>query len=61
MRFPCCAKVFPCDICHDKASNHHCDFAKTILCGFCSKEQNSKNNECIHCGKQISTAGSGKF
>ena len=38
-RFSCCNKIFPCDICHDEASDHNNEFAKTILCGFCACRQ----------------------
>ena len=45
-RFSCCNKIFPCDICHDEASDHNSEFAKTILCGFCACEQSSSNKLC---------------
>lgn len=34
--FPCCNKLYPCDICHDQNEQHNYEFAKKILCGFCS-------------------------
>ncbi|KAK1349449.1 hypothetical protein LUQ84_001625 [Hamiltosporidium tvaerminnensis] len=46
-RFPCCNKLFPCDICHDKETDHCNEMANKMVCGFCSKEQSVKNNcEC---------------
>ena len=53
-RFSYCNKIFPCDICHDEASDHNNEFAKTILCGFCSCEQSSSNKVCQKCGKLFS-------
>ena len=50
-RFGCCNKIFPCDICHDETSDHNCEYAKTILCGFCSFEQTANNKVCSKCGK----------
>lgn len=61
MRFPCCAKVYACDICHDDKSDHACEWAKTIICGFCSKEQSQKNGECTGCGKKIGSTKAGTF
>ena len=52
-RFSCCNKIFPCDICHDEASDHNNEFAKTILCGFCACEQSSSNKLCQKCGKMF--------
>ena len=59
-RFSCCNKIFPCDICHDEASDHNCEFAKTILCGFCACEQSSSNKLCQKCGKLFSKSEGGK-
>ena len=61
-RFSCCNKIFPCDICHDEASDHNNEFAKTILCGFCACEQSSSNKLCQKCGKMFSKSeGAKKF
>ena len=61
-RFSCCNKIFPCDICHDEASDHNSEFAKTILCGFCACEQSSSNKLCQKCGKLFSKSeGRKKF
>ena len=59
-RFSCCNKLFPCDICHDEASDHNCENAKTILCGFCSVEQSSSNKVCTKCGKMFTKSEGGK-
>ena len=59
-RFSCCNKIFPCDICHDEASDHNSEYAKTILCGFCACEQSSSNKLCQKCGKMFSKSEGGK-
>ena len=59
-RFSCCNKIFPCDLCHDEASDHNSEFAKTILCGFCACEQSSSNKLCQKCGKLFSKSEGGK-
>ena len=59
-RFSCCNKIFPCDICHDEASDHNNEFAKTILCGFCACEQSSSNKLCQKCGKMFNKSEGGK-
>jgi uncharacterized CHY-type Zn-finger protein len=38
-RFSCCAKVYPCDKCHDAAEEHVNEWANRMLCGWCSREQ----------------------
>ena len=59
-RFSCCNKIFPCDTCHDEASDHNNEYAKTILCGFCACEQSSSNKVCQKCGKLFSKSEGGK-
>lgn len=39
-RFPCCNSSFPCDTCHDLASDHKAELASKMICGLCGKEQN---------------------
>jgi uncharacterized CHY-type Zn-finger protein len=39
LRFPCCGKVYPCDVCHDAKEDHEMKFANRMICGFCCKEQ----------------------
>ena len=61
-RFSCCNKVFPCDTCHDETSDHNCEFAKTILCGFCAFEQSASNKQCSKCGQMFTKSeGSKKY
>uniref|UniRef100_A0A914S2M8 CHY-type domain-containing protein n=1 Tax=Parascaris equorum TaxID=6256 RepID=A0A914S2M8_PAREQ len=37
--FPCCGKLYPCDLCHDENErDHEMKFASRMVCGFCSKE-----------------------
>ncbi|CAB3411295.1 unnamed protein product [Caenorhabditis bovis] len=53
-RFPCCGKLYPCDTCHEKATNgeHEMKVANRIVCGHCSKEQAFvKNQPCAGCGE----------
>ena len=73
MRFPCCFRVYACDVCHEiaaasaSAANNHpaevSSVASKMVCGFCSKEQPfEKKGEaavCRRCGKHL--AGSARF
>ena len=45
-RFPCCGKVYPCDVCHDSTEDHPMERANRMICGFCSKEQVSSTEYC---------------
>ncbi|KAL6714469.1 hypothetical protein ACLMJK_007893 [Lecanora helva] len=59
-RFSCCAKVFPCDRCHDEGSDHPNEHANRMICGWCSREQNYRPEECGICrGSLVKKAGSG--
>eukprot|EP00922_Rhytidocystis_sp_ex-Travisia-forbesii_P006964 GHVS01010189.1.p1 GENE.GHVS01010189.1~~GHVS01010189.1.p1 ORF type:complete len:692 (+),score=58.94 GHVS01010189.1:1-2076(+) len=51
LRFPCCGQAFPCDVCHDSATDHPNEWASRMICGFCSKEQpyTAKKPECSLC------------
>ncbi|KAG8185484.1 hypothetical protein JTE90_019742 [Oedothorax gibbosus] len=51
LRFPCCGRVYPCDLCHEeKEMDHEMKFASRMICGFCSKEQPySKDKPCTSC------------
>ncbi|OUM69582.1 hypothetical protein PIROE2DRAFT_23001, partial [Piromyces sp. E2] len=51
-RFPCCGKIFPCDVCHDLHSDHESKWANRMICGFCSKEQPFSDKDCS-CGKSL--------
>jgi uncharacterized CHY-type Zn-finger protein len=59
LRFPCCDALFPCDVCHDLASDHVHEWAKRMVCGHCAREQPYSNNPCSACGGSMSrrTAG----
>ncbi|XP_075064518.1 uncharacterized protein LOC142152118 [Mixophyes fleayi] len=54
LRFPCCGKAYPCDLCHDEAEDHEMELATRMLCGFCAKEQPYNNGKpCISCGNMM--------
>ncbi|KAJ1857472.1 hypothetical protein GGH12_001638 [Coemansia sp. RSA 1822] len=57
MRFPCCGKTYPCVTCHDDNEDHDHEYAQSMLCGFCAKEQRISKAEqtglCISCGAQV--------
>ena len=49
LRFPCCGKRFPCDLCHEEESDgHHMKWAYRHVCGFCSTEQVIQLNIWLH-------------
>eukprot|EP01134_Creolimax_fragrantissima_P005355 CFRG5355T1 len=55
LRFACCGKVYPCDVCHDIAVNgeHPMEWATRMICGFCSREQPyAKKANCV-CGNSV--------
>ncbi|KAF2263098.1 hypothetical protein CC78DRAFT_519037 [Lojkania enalia] len=58
-RFSCCNKVYPCDRCHDQASDHPIEHANRMICGFCSREQNYRPKDCGICHAWL-TAKPGK-
>ena len=59
-RFSCCSKVFACDRCHDEASDHLNEHANRMICGFCSREQNYRPEDCGICHSSVvKKAGSG--
>ncbi|KAK3243272.1 hypothetical protein CYMTET_47061, partial [Cymbomonas tetramitiformis] len=60
LRFPCCGRLFPCDVCHEEAAEAggKCGagiWAQRMVCGFCSKEQacSSDSGRCSHCSKRL--------
>ncbi|KAF9998037.1 hypothetical protein BGZ80_000731 [Entomortierella chlamydospora] len=63
-RFPCCSKIYPCHICHDEkeSDSHEFEYAKRMVCGHCSREQNVSDKPCI-CGERPvkTSGGSGEF
>ncbi|RMY80490.1 hypothetical protein D0864_08645 [Hortaea werneckii] len=59
-RFSCCSKVFPCDRCHDQQSDHPLEHANRMICGYCSREQNYRPEDCAIChALMIGKKGSG--
>ncbi|KAE8151198.1 CHY zinc finger domain protein [Aspergillus avenaceus] len=59
-RFSCCAKVFPCDKCHDAETDHPNEHANRMICGFCSREQIYRPEDCGVCrAVLVGKAGSG--
>ncbi|KXH34590.1 CHY zinc finger domain-containing protein [Colletotrichum simmondsii] len=52
-RFSCCAKVHPCDRCHDEAENHVNEWANRMVCGWCSREQRYSPEACGFCGRSV--------
>ncbi|KAL6232250.1 hypothetical protein BDW75DRAFT_24762 [Aspergillus navahoensis] len=58
--FSCCQKVFPCDKCHDTATDHPNEHANRMICGFCSREQIYRPENCGICRSYlVGKAGSG--
>ncbi|KAK3096608.1 hypothetical protein FSP39_001645 [Pinctada imbricata] len=54
LRFPCCGKAYPCDICHDSKEDHEMIFANRMICGHCSKEQPfSVDKPCSGCSMAL--------
>ncbi|KAL4908975.1 hypothetical protein BDW74DRAFT_174199 [Aspergillus multicolor] len=59
-RFSCCQKVFPCDKCHDAATDHPNEHANRMICGYCSREQIYRPENCGICRSYlVGKAGSG--
>ncbi|CDR94809.1 CHY zinc finger domain containing protein, putative [Babesia bigemina] len=57
-RFPCCGKLFPCDGCHDEASDHPYEPAHMIVCGRCSTQQPVSNSKCRGCDRGFTASSS---
>uniref|UniRef100_A0A3B0N522 CHY zinc finger containing protein, putative n=1 Tax=Theileria annulata TaxID=5874 RepID=A0A3B0N522_THEAN len=57
-RFPCCGRLFPCDTCHDEATDHKCEYANFIVCGYCSTQQAASNKVCKFCSKGCTASSS---
>ncbi|XP_045156477.2 uncharacterized protein LOC123522982 [Mercenaria mercenaria] len=54
LRFPCCGKTYPCDICHDDKEDHEMKFANRMICGFCCKEQPfAAERPCTSCSSAL--------
>lgn len=62
-RFSCCNKVYPCDKCHDESDtsgDHPNEHANRMICGYCSREQNYRPEDCGICRMVlIGKSGSG--
>ncbi|KAJ4306044.1 hypothetical protein N0V88_000839 [Collariella sp. IMI 366227] len=52
-RFSCCAKVYPCDKCHDAVEEHENEWANRMVCGWCSREQRFSVESCAFCGRSV--------
>lgn len=58
LRFPCCGRAYPCDVCHDEDQDHLMELATRMICGHCAKEQAYGNGKpCVACGGMM-TRGS---
>jgi hypothetical protein len=60
LRFPCCGRLAPCDLCHEVASPE-CPsvWATRHVCGFCSVEQRisaTPDGRCGACGKRLAAS-----
>ncbi|KAM9854872.1 uncharacterized protein ACBR49_003415 [Aulostomus maculatus] len=54
LRFPCCGRAYPCDVCHDEDQDHPMELATRMICGYCAKEQPYNNGKpCITCGTMM--------
>ena len=52
-RFSCCNRVHPCDRCHDAAEEHVNEHADRMICGWCSREQRFRKEDCGVCGRSV--------
>ncbi|XP_068460104.1 uncharacterized protein si:dkey-24l11.2 [Clinocottus analis] len=54
LRFPCCGRAYPCDVCHDEDQDHPMELAYRMICGYCAKEQPYSNGKpCVSCGSMM--------
>jgi len=60
-RFSCCNKVYPCDRCHDEKEQHPNERAERMVCGWCSKEQVYRKDDCGFCGRGVIRKRGGGF
>ncbi|XXQ39071.1 CHY-type domain-containing protein [Plasmodiophora brassicae] len=61
LRFPCCGKAFPCDICHEigtASAPHEMKWALRQICGFCSRESPVTGKNVCPCGRSVTRARS---
>lgn len=52
-RFSCCGRVYACDRCHDAAESHVNEHADRMVCGWCSREQRFRAEDCGMCGRSV--------
>ncbi|KAJ8063311.1 hypothetical protein OCU04_008541 [Sclerotinia nivalis] len=52
-RFSCCEKVYACDKCHDEKEEHVNEWAKRMICGWCSREGPYRPEDCAGCGERV--------
>lgn len=52
-RFGCCGRVYACDRCHDAAEAHVNEHADRMVCGWCSREQRFRPDDCGVCGRSV--------
>ncbi|KAB8294274.1 hypothetical protein EYC80_009700 [Monilinia laxa] len=52
-RFSCCEKVYACDKCHDEKEEHVNEWAKRMICGWCSREGSYRPEDCAACGERV--------
>ena len=60
-RFSCCSKVYACDRCHDAAEEHPNEHANRMICGFCSREQPYRPEDCGLCHSGVVGKKGGGF
>ena len=58
-RFPCCGRLYPCDLCHEEAADHPVAWAHRHVCGHCGREQ-SIGPACTACGKKLAGPARGR-
>eukprot|EP01102_Stenamoeba_stenopodia_P008131 TRINITY_DN2312_c0_g1_i5.p1 TRINITY_DN2312_c0_g1~~TRINITY_DN2312_c0_g1_i5.p1 ORF type:complete len:679 (-),score=170.17 TRINITY_DN2312_c0_g1_i5:73-2109(-) len=62
LRFPCCGRAFPCDICHDEqmTDGHEVKWASRMICGYCAKEQSCATS-CSACKEELTGQANSVF
>ncbi|KFY11305.1 hypothetical protein V492_04537 [Pseudogymnoascus sp. VKM F-4246] len=60
-RFSCCNKVYACDRCHDEKEEHPNERAERMVCGWCSREQAFRKEDCRFCGRGLIRKRGGGF
>ncbi|KAH3840515.1 uncharacterized protein LOC127879356 [Dreissena polymorpha] len=54
LRFPCCGKAYPCDLCHNDKEDHEMKFANRMICGYCCREQAyASERPCVGCSSSL--------